>query len=93
MATVVCNNPSCKFRKAVYCDRDFTLLNQFGMCDIWFDKNGGVRQAPLYPVEVEPEAVTEHQPPKIRNTEATTTFENEKTNGEESENTKEENGE
>ena len=39
MATVVCNK-DCRYRKAVFCWRDFIMLNQFGMCDIWFDKNG-----------------------------------------------------
>lgn len=63
MATVVCNRQNCKYRKAVFCGRDFTMLNQFGMCDIWFDKNGQMRMAPAYPTEPEPQAATEQELP------------------------------
>ena len=62
MSTVVCNK-DCKYRKAVFCGRDFTMLNQFGMCDIWFDKNGRMRMVPAYPAEPEPQAATEQKPP------------------------------
>lgn len=62
MSTVVCNK-DCQYRKAVFCGRDFTMLNQFGMCDIWFDKNGQMRMVPDYPAEPEPQAATEQKPP------------------------------
>ena len=62
MATVVCNK-DCKYRKAVFCERNFTILNQFGMCDIWFDKNGRMRMVPNYPAEPEPQAATEQELP------------------------------
>ena len=39
MATVVCNK-DCKYRKAVFCGKDFIMLNQFGQCSEWFAKNG-----------------------------------------------------
>ena len=61
MSTVVCNK-DCKYRKAVFCGRDFTMLNQFGMCDIWFDKNGRMRMVPAYPAEPEPQTATEQKP-------------------------------
>ena len=38
------------------------MLNQFGMCDIWFDKNGRMRIVPAYPAEPEPQAATEQKP-------------------------------
>ena len=62
MATVVCNK-DCKYRKAVFCGRDFTMLNQFGQCDIWFNKNGQMRMVPNYPAEPEPRAATEQESP------------------------------
>ena len=39
------------------------MLNQFGMCDIWFDKNGRMRMVPAYPAEPEPRAATEQESP------------------------------
>ena len=39
MATVVCNK-DCQYRKAVFCGKDFVMLNQFGQCSEWFAKNG-----------------------------------------------------
>ena len=39
MATVVCNK-NCQYRKAVFCGKDFVMLNQFGQCSEWFAKNG-----------------------------------------------------
>ena len=62
MATVVCNK-DCKYRRAVFCGRDFVMLNQFGMCNIWFDKNGQMRMVPNYPTEPEPQAATEQELP------------------------------
>ena len=62
MSTVVCNK-DCRYRKAVFCGRDFTMLNQFGMCNIWFDKNGQMRAVPAYPTEPEPQAATEQELP------------------------------
>lgn len=68
MATVVCNK-DCRYRKAVFCGRDFIILNQFGMCDIWFDKNGQMRMVPAYPVEPEPQAATEQESPHLEKSE------------------------
>lgn len=62
MATVVCNK-DCQYRKAAFCGKDFVMLNQFGMCDIWFDKNGRIRMVPAYPAEPEPQAATEQKSP------------------------------
>lgn len=45
--SVVCNKP-CKYRKATFCGLEYTMLNQFGQCVVWFDKNGGMRLAPEY---------------------------------------------
>ena len=39
MATVVCNK-NCQYRKAVFCGKDFVMLNSFGQCNEWFAKNG-----------------------------------------------------
>ena len=39
MATVVCNK-NCQYRKAVFCGKDFVMLNSFGQCSEWFAKNG-----------------------------------------------------
>ena len=39
MATVVCNK-DCKYRKAVFCGKDFVMLNSLGQCSEWFAKNG-----------------------------------------------------
>lgn len=47
MAEVVCNK-ECKYRKAVYCGFDFTMLNQFGQCVIWFNRDGSQRYQPDY---------------------------------------------
>ena len=41
------------------------MLNQFGMCDIWFDKNGQMRRVPNYPAEPEPRAATEQESPHL----------------------------
>ena len=64
MATVVCNK-DCQYRKAAFCGKDFVMLNQFGMCDIWFDKNGQMRMVPNYPAEPEPRAATEQESPHL----------------------------
>ena len=39
MATVICNK-DCKYRKAVFCGKDFVILNSLGQCSEWFAKNG-----------------------------------------------------
>ena len=39
MSTIVCNK-NCQYRKAVFCGKDFVMLNQFGQCSEWFAKNG-----------------------------------------------------
>ena len=62
MATVVCNK-DCQYRRAVFCGKDFVMLNQFGQCDIWFNKNGQMRMVPNYPAEPEPRAATEQESP------------------------------
>lgn len=51
---VVCSRP-CKYRKAVFCGLTFTMLNQFGQCLVWFDRNGNVRMAPDYRYDAAPE--------------------------------------
>lgn len=62
MATVICNK-DCQYRKAVFCGKDFVMLNSFGQCDIWFNKNGQMRMVPNYPAEPEPQAATEQELP------------------------------
>ena len=64
MATVVCNK-DCQYRRAVFCGKDFVMLNQFGQCDIWFNKNGQMRMVPNYSAEPEPQAATEQKPPHL----------------------------
>lgn len=44
---VICGKP-CKYKKAVFCGLEYTMLNQFGQCLVWFDRNGGVRRFPEY---------------------------------------------
>ena len=39
MSTIVCNK-NCQYRKAVFCGKDFVVLNSFGQCSEWFAKNG-----------------------------------------------------
>ena len=39
MSRVVCNK-DCRYRKAVFCGKDFVILNSFGQCSEWFAKNG-----------------------------------------------------
>ena len=39
MATVVCDK-NCQYRKAVFCGKDFVMLNPLGQCSEWFAKNG-----------------------------------------------------
>lgn len=39
MSTIVCNK-NCQYRKAVFCGKDFVMLNSFGQCSEWFAKNG-----------------------------------------------------
>ena len=84
MSTVVCNK-DCKYRKAVFCGRDFTMLNQFGMCDIWFDKNGRMRMVPAYPAEPEPQAATKQKPPQQEKSEDQDTSERSDENDENTE--------
>lgn len=47
MADVICNK-NCKYRKAVYCGLDFTMLNDFGQCVVWFNRDGNLRVKPDY---------------------------------------------
>ena len=84
MATVVCNK-DCKYRKAVFCGKDFVMLNQFGMCDIWFDKNGRIRRVPDYSAESEPQAATEQKLPREEKTEGKITVEKNDENDENTE--------
>lgn len=86
MSTTVCSKP-CKYRKAVFCGRDFIMLNQFGMCDIWFDKNGQMRMVPNYPAE------PEQKPPQQEKSEGSNTSENIGEKDEKSVNTNEESSE
>ena len=38
----ICGNERCKFinKTTHMCIRDFTILNQFGQCTEWFNKQG-----------------------------------------------------
>ena len=84
MSTVVCNK-DCKYRKAVFCGKDFVMLNQFGMCNIWFDKNGQMRIVPNYPTEPEPQAATEQELPHEEKSEGQNTSEKNNENDENAE--------
>ena len=74
MATIVCKREGCKFKKGNFCRREITFINEFGECDIFFDKrNGQLRRSPFYEVGEEPyelHDVMGHQPPhETQNTE------------------------
>ena len=84
MSTVVCNK-DCQYRKAVFCGRDFAILNQFGMCDIWFDKNGQMRMVPNYPAEPEPQAASKQELPHEEKSESSNTSEKKDENNENTE--------
>lgn len=61
MATVVCMIPNCKYKNGgVYCGNEFTCINSFGQCDVWYFKNGQPRPEPWY-AEMQPESA-ESQP-------------------------------
>lgn len=45
---VICGQEECQYRKGVYCGLDFVMLNNFGQCEVWFDKRGGRRIIPDY---------------------------------------------
>ena len=81
MATVVCNK-NCQYRRAVFCGKDFVMLNQFGQCDIWFNKNGQMRMVPNYPAEPEPQAATEQELPHEEKSEGPDTSERNNENDE-----------
>lgn len=65
MGVVVCGNVDCKYhsKNAPLCGRDYTMLNSAGMCSIFFDGRGMMRQVPMYDIEVEPVEAAEQQPP------------------------------
>ena len=84
MSTVICNK-DCKYRKAVFCGRDFAILNQFGMCNIWFDKNGQMRMVPNYPAEPEPQAASKQELPHEEKSEGSNTSEKKDENNENTE--------
>lgn len=63
MATVVCDK-NCPYRMATFCRKEFIMLNQFGMCNEWFDRNGQMRVAPFYQPESKPMDATEQKPPQ-----------------------------
>lgn len=68
MSTVVCKRENCKFKKGNFCRREITFINEFGECDIFFDRrNGQMRVSPLYDIGEEPSKphdVMEHQSPQ-----------------------------
>lgn len=40
MSSVICQLEHCPFRKGMYCQKDFIMLNQFGQCDEHWSKGG-----------------------------------------------------
>lgn len=63
MATVVCMIPNCKYKNGgVYCGNEFTCLNSFGQCDVWYFKNGQPRPEPWY-AEMEATSGSRQQSP------------------------------
>ena len=81
MSTIVCNK-DCQYRKAVFCGKDFVMLNSFGQCDIWFNKNGQMRMVPNYSAEPEPQAATEQELPHEEKSEGPDTSERNNENDE-----------
>lgn len=64
MATIVCGIPNCKYKNGgVYCGNDFTCLNNYGQCEIWYFKNGQPRPQPYY-AEMQASGASSQQPPQ-----------------------------
>ena len=43
MSEVLCNKP-CGYRNGVFCKKDYVMINQFGQCEEWWNKQGNMRQ-------------------------------------------------
>ena len=68
MATVVCMIPNCKYKNGgVYCGNEFTCINSFGQCDVWYFKNGQPRPEPWY-AEMQPSGGSDHETPQQEKT-------------------------
>ena len=86
MATVVCNK-DCQYRKAVFCGKDFVMLNPLGQCSEWFAKNGQPKI--IFDFNRQPTSnpfadATEQKPPQQEKSEGSNTS---KRNDENNENT------
>ena len=54
MAQVICDKLDCPFRgSSRTCQKEFVVLNQFGLCDNWYAPNGAPRLVPLHLVQQE----------------------------------------
>ena len=54
MAQIICDKLDCPFRdESRICQKEFTVINQFGLCDNWYDKNGVPRLRPLHLLQQE----------------------------------------
>lgn len=54
----VCGNIDCKMREGNFCKGDYVILNRFGQCEFWWDKNGMRR-----PISVVEESVSKEGGP------------------------------
>lgn len=61
---VICSNGNCKFNASNFCKKDTVFLEAVGVCNEWVDRNGQVRQVPLYDVQGKPVA-TPYQKPDL----------------------------
>jgi hypothetical protein len=64
---IVCNKKDCKYKKSVFCGLDYTMINEYGQCEVWYNWKGNVRQSPNYrPIE-DVKAATEQESPHLEN--------------------------
>lgn len=64
---IVCDKKDCKYKKSVFCGLDYTMINEYGQCEVWYNWKGNARQSPNYrPVE-DVKAATEQEPPHLKN--------------------------
>ena len=54
MAQIICDKLDCPFRgSSSICQKEFTVINQLGLCDNWYMPNGIPRLKPLHLVQQE----------------------------------------
>ena len=55
ITTIVCDKKECKYCGGTFCTKGVVGMGKFGLCEVWFDKEGRLRQSPLYEIEPETE--------------------------------------